>query len=339
MNFWRQSSRKTKTILLVLGIVIIVLVILILIRTDIIKVGGSSESNGINEINSTSSAIIPTITNSLQSTTPAEETIPVVGNASITASVDTTIYNGPGTDYEPIARLLAGQSAEVSGTSPDRLWWQMIIPEASGTKGWVISNDVIAENIENVPIVDPGTEPSPEVPPEPDVYGTVTAITTVNIRGGPGITYEIVGTLEQGKVADVLGISVDRLWWYITIPDTEGDVGWVFDEIVTSENTENAPTVDQDGNELPGQIIIPTPVPGSPQLTALANVNIRSGPGIEFEKIGLFTEGKSAQVIGVSQDGTWWAIVMPSAEKGRGWVNDGFVTTENTDEVPIIENP
>jgi uncharacterized protein YraI len=261
------------------------------------------------------------------------------GTPLITATVDTPLYSGPGDEFTIIARLLAGQSAEVTGVSLDAAWWQIVIPNSEGARGWVITTDVIAENIENVPVVDPDVEPTADVTAAPGTGATLAADTNVNIRNGPGIQFEAVGLLEQGITAEVIGVNVNRSWWMIIIPDTENLKGWVSDGFVTTENTGNVPTVDKDGNPLPGQLPIPTPGPGSPSVTSQINLNIRSGPGIGFEIIGLLLQGQSAGVLGVSQDGSWWAINIPSADKGRGWVSADYVTAENTDGVPVIEGP
>ena len=262
-----------------------------------------------------------------------------LGTPLITATVDTPIYNGPGDEFSIIARLLAGQSAEVSGVSIDAAWWQIVIPNSEGVKGWVVTSDVIAENIENVPVVDPDVDPTAVVTAPPGTGATLTADTNVNIRNGPGIQFEAIGLLEQGIITEVIGVNVDRSWWMIIIPETDNQKGWVSDGFVTTENTGNVPTVDKDGNPLPGQLPIPTPGPGSPSVTSQINLNIRSGPGIGFEIIGLLLQGQSAGVLGVSQDGGWWAINIPSAANGRGWVSADYVTAENTDNVSVIEGP
>ena len=334
MRYKKKSSPTTKIILGLLVLIIIVFGVLILNRTGVINLWGEKAANPTQtatvEITQGPTLIVSTPL----PTVPGEPAEPL-----LTATVDTPIYKGPGTNYEIMARMAAGQTTLVTGISPDGLWWQIVVPDGGGTKGWVSSQDVIVENGENVPIIDDGAEPTPEVTSSPGEGAIVIAKTNVNIRSGPSILNEIVGLLEEGKQADVLGITINRKWWYIIIPETEDEKGWVFDELVTAENAENVPIVDENGNEIPGQIVIPTPAPGSPSATALVNVNIRSGPGVTYELIGLFPQGSKAQVVGTNQDRTWFAINIPSANNGRGWVSANFIVTENAEDVPIIENP
>ncbi len=46
--------------------------------------------------------------------------------------------------------------------------------------------------------------------------------------------------------------------------------------------------------------------------------------------------GQSAVVVGKSEDGQWWAISIPVAPNGTGWVSAGWVTTTNVSNVPVL---
>jgi PKD repeat protein/uncharacterized protein YraI len=88
-----------------------------------------------------------------------------------------------------------------------------------------------------------------------------------------------------------------------------------------------------------GTVVVPTAAPGVPTVTANVNVNIRSGPGTQYPVIGILAQGQSAEVIGVSADGAWWAIQYPPGPNGQGWVADQFVTAQNTENVPVLPPP
>ena len=57
---------------------------------------------------------------------------------------------------------------------------------------------------------------------------TITAA-SVNLRSGPGTTYEPQGQLLQGQTATVVGKSADGTWWQIKV---EGKTAWVFGELI-----------------------------------------------------------------------------------------------------------
>ncbi|MCX6050826.1 MAG: SH3 domain-containing protein [Chloroflexi bacterium] len=62
----------------------------------------------------------------------------------------------------------------------------------------------------------------------------VVANSQINVRGGPGTNYAIVGAAAQGERFPVTGKSPDGSWWQITI---NGQTGWVFGQLVNAENT------------------------------------------------------------------------------------------------------
>ncbi len=93
---------------------------------------------------------------------------------------------------------------------------------------------------------------------------------------------------------------------------------------------------------LPPATVIPaTPIPGSPTaiVTAPDGVNIRSGPGTEYDVIGIMPYNTQAPIIGRSADGQWWVLNIPAAPNSQGWVAAAYVRAENADNAPVILPP
>ncbi len=86
-----------------------------------------------------------------------------------------------------------------------------------------------------------------------------------------------------------------------------------------------------------------TPVPADekPLVTALVGLNVRTGPGLDYEIIDLLAKGESAEITGRDQYGGWWQIVFPSDQGDRGWVAAGnqFSTASNAENVPVVDAP
>lgn len=76
-----------------------------------------------------------------------------------------------------------------------------------------------------------------------------------------------------------------------------------------------------------------------PRATAQVDTNVRSGPTIEYEIVGILREGQQASVHGVSPDGRWWQISFDEAPGGRGWVPAAFVTVDDTGNVDVVQPP
>ena len=85
--------------------------------------------------------------------------------------------------------------------------------------------------------------------------------------------------------------------------------------------------------------VVPTPAPGEPTAVANYNTTINSGPGTNYVVYSVFLGGSTAKVIGKSEDGLWWAISVPVAPDGSGWVDAAWVTVSGADGVPVLPTP
>jgi len=85
--------------------------------------------------------------------------------------------------------------------------------------------------------------------------------------------------------------------------------------------------------------VVPTAAPGGPSATANYNTTIYSGPGENYVVYATFLGGQTATVVGKSEDGLWWAISVPVAATGSGWVDAAWVTVSNADSVPVLPTP
>ena len=92
---------------------------------------------------------------------------------------------------------------------------------------------------------------------------------------------------------------------------------------------------------LPSQTL-PAPEHSSARVAVTVGaLNVRSGPGTAYDSYGVVPIGTTGRVIGVSQDGSWWVVAIPPevSADGMGWVNAAYVTTANTEGVPVVEAP
>ena len=88
-------------------------------------------------------------------------------------------------------------------------------------------------------------------------------------------------------------------------------------------------------------VIPPTPEPGDPTAIVIApkGVNVRTGPGLAYPVIGVAPNGTALEVVGVSQDRTWWVINIPGAPGNYGWVSEEFVEVSNGDNMLVVPAP
>jgi uncharacterized protein YraI len=88
---------------------------------------------------------------------------------------------------------------------------------------------------------------------------------------------------------------------------------------------------------------IPDPAPNVPTGTARVNVNVRSGPSMLFPILGTAQQGDQGEILGISPDGAWYAVKVPTTLVGTGtaWSAADFVELSNPtgQPLPIITPP
>lgn len=161
---------------------------------------------------------------------------------------------------------------------------------------------------------------------------TATAYQTVNVRSGPSTQYDIVGKLEEGDQAAVLGRdSAATRWLYIALPDDRTQ-GWVAVFTVTLSGSVEAldiVEVASPGNNLGG------PAPDGVSVVAVGRVNVRSGPGITYEVIGQLDIEDEAIVTARSNYNNDWLYI--EGETLSGWVAYFTVTVRgNANDLPVL---
>lgn len=75
------------------------------------------------------------------------------------------------------------------------------------------------------------------------------------------------------------------------------------------------------------------------RVTAELGVNVRTGPGTQFPIVGVAPLDTEGEIIGVSEDGLWWAARVPAAPNEQGWVAAAYVEATNADGAPVLPAP
>jgi hypothetical protein len=88
------------------------------------------------------------------------------------------------------------------------------------------------------------------------------------------------------------------------------------------------------------QPVASTPAPLQPKPFAIAlqaGVNLRSGPGVSYYRVGVLPLGTRVEIVGRNQDSSWWLV---SAPDGLAWVSATSVTAYDVgDTVPVVSIP
>ncbi len=71
-----------------------------------------------------------------------------------------------------------------------------------------------------------------------------------------------------------------------------------------------------------------TSTPQGPFIIVPDEVNVRAGPGVEYELVGVLIAGSQAPALGRSPGGDWIQIVYPGVAGNIAWVYAPFVTVQ-----------
>ena len=251
----------------------------------------------------------------------------------VIAADNTKIMYGPGPEYGLIGYLEAGQMAEIVGVGENGLWWVIRVPYVEGGKGWILAEQVVKDNVGDVPVVLPEAVSISTETKTLDSR-TVTSVANVNVRSGPGLGYNRIGSLTNGQQAEAVGVSEDGFWLAIRAAGELSGQGWVSIDYVIPQGIEGLPVLEMRPET--GALVVPTPASGKPTATAWTMVNIRGGAGLQYKVLGRLEPGQQAEILGISPDKSWWVIRVAIEGQKRGWVAVNFVQAKNTSGVRII---
>lgn len=171
--------------------------------------------------------------------------------------------------------------------------------------------------------------------PTGELEGRVVAF-RLRVRTGPGLEFPVLGLLAFDTRVSIVGRNVRGTWYQIQI---EGGTGWVSARWVrVSRAVRNrVPVVAAPGTS---PILLPPSSATAGQGEGVGVVNtfllrVRTGPGTQFQQIGLLREGTEIVIIGVSRDRRWY--LFRTAE-GTAWTSALFVRLKfvNGDRLPLL---
>lgn len=221
---------------------------------------------------------------------------------TVRLEIDQPLINANG---EQIGVLPAGTTLPVLGRNADNTRWQVA---ASIGVGFISVNSVsLAGSSGNIRIISDETIPGP---PEDDVVRASATIIVDRKLFYRNASYSVaILDGRRGEQVNIIGRTADGLWLKVII---QGNVLWMnFSGVTITGDISTLPVVDG-LPERPANIII---------VNAFA-LNIRSGPGPDYEIIATVSGGSTLSPTGRSPDRAWWRV---EGDYGVGWVNVKYI--------------
>jgi N-acetylmuramoyl-L-alanine amidase len=141
------------------------------------------------------------------------DTLPTTASAVVITSA-INVRSGPGVIYPSAAVVTKDITVALLGRTEDGSWLQ--VRTASGVVGWVNASNVQANvEIATLPVVEI-TQPS---------NVAVVATGALNVRSGPGTSFDAFTAVVRGQSLAMLGRNASASWVQIQLPS--GSTGWV----------------------------------------------------------------------------------------------------------------
>ncbi|GIK54740.1 MAG: SH3 domain-containing protein [Chloroflexi bacterium] len=153
----------------------------------------------------------------------------------------------------------------------------------------------------------------------------------------------IVDVVSLNQVVTLIGRNADASWVFVRTPNNI--LGWMRPQVLTytinlfdltAVSTTPVPTV----TPLPGTATAtPTPI-SLANATGIVNtgaLNVRSGPGVQYNVIAAVYFGDVVTLLGRNGDATW--LYIQTAAAVRGWVNARYITPSvAVTSLPVIDS-
>jgi uncharacterized protein YraI len=172
---------------------------------------------------------------------------------------------------------------------------------------------------------------------------TAEAVGQANLRAAPDVNADLLGQIVSGTSYPVIGRSDLYPWVLLEDPTSQQPMGWVYNDLVKFQGDITSVPI---SNQVLGAAILPTPtlgpisvdatlpaattdassaatpVPASGTVTGtvLGEINVRYGPGTEYDRLGVAEAGATFTITARHTQLPWVQISYPQSPNGYGWV-------------------
>src|SRR5215207_8488015 len=169
-----------------------------------------------------------------------------------------------------------------------------------------------------------------ETPPHPLPTPTVAPVegvssTQLNVRADPSTASAVLGIIPPNTTVEINGKDLGGSWWQIQYPAGTQGKGWVTSQYVTTGSPPEVPVIGGGANPNDGSVAI-----------VQQQLNVRSGPGADFNSVGTLNPQDVTRLIGKDANGLWLQIEFVAGPDGKGWISAAFVQAKGVESLPIL---
>ncbi len=206
---------------------------------------------------------------------------------------------GPGIDYEVLTTLPQGTQVEIVGIDPSGEWLQVEL-EGMTSLGWLyrdlVQIDCPLANVRRITETEISQQPA-----------AITQPYALYAYSGPGLAYDIVATIPRGTWAEIIAIGdcPPNVWYQIIVPGLDEPV-WVIRDFVKVAVGSLA------GIPIYGvtDFVPPSEDDRPLAVTLPITMNVRSGPGLQYDVVSVVPQGTQARIYGIDPSGDWILVEL-----------------------------
>lgn len=176
----------------------------------------------------------------------------------------------------------------------------------------------------------PASSETPPPPSPPPTIAPVDGVTSsqVNVRAEPSTAGQVLGIIPADMRVEITGKDPGGSWWQIIYPHPEAadGKGWVTAQYITAGDTSQVPAIGGITTDPDNGIVAVIQQP----------INVRSGPGTDFNSLGTLNPQDVVSLTGKDPNGAWLQIDFAAGPEGKGWINAAFVQAQGAENLPII---
>lgn len=198
----------------------------------------------------------------------------------------------------------------MTGKDASGTWYQLVYPEGSQSKGWIIAAYVQITAGAEVPVIQLGAGSGSG--------GSVLVVQQVNVRTGPGTQFETIGMLSPNDVVALTGKDSSGVWLQIEYATGPEARGWINAEFVQASGAESLPVVSKPGPATGTQVPEGSPSTSLPMAaTAFGDGDSAEAPSlaVAFSPIGARVLQFSSEVSAPEGDREDWVQFTPYHEQ------------------------
>lgn len=220
--------------------------------------------------------------------------------------------------YTIIVLTISGCSASASPTPTDSATHFTLTPGSSA--------GVLTATLQPTFTAPPTETPLPPLPTPTVIPVEGTSSTQLNVRAEPSTGSDVLGIIPPNTRVEITGKDPGGSWWQILYPAGTQEKGWVTAQYVISGSPPEVPVIGGgEANSNDGNVAI-----------VQQQLNVRSGPGTDFNSLGTLNPQDVARLIGKDVNGSWLQIEFVAGPDGKGWISAAFVQAKGVEGLPIL---